>query len=66
MIITHFRTALRQVMKHIDPTSNQIVVHFGPPAGSGAVRVENGRVWITAHDINTIWVMDENRVKWRK
>ena len=43
----------------IDPLTNQVINRLGPPAGSGAVRVENGRVWVTAHDINTIWVMKE-------
>lgn len=43
----------------IHPITNQTVSRYGPSAGSGAVRIENGRVWVTAHDINTIWVMKE-------
>lgn len=43
----------------IDPATSAVVARYGPPAGSGAVRVENGRVWVTAHDINTIWVLNE-------
>ena len=43
----------------INPTTNEVYVRYGPPAGSGAVRVENGRVWVSAHDINTIWILKE-------
>jgi len=43
----------------VDPKTNKAISHIGPAAGSGAVRVENGRVWVTAHDINTIWVFEE-------
>ncbi len=39
----------------IDPESNRIVHRFGPPAGSGAVRVGPQSVWVSAHDVNTIW-----------
>jgi virginiamycin B lyase len=39
----------------IDPESNRIVHRFKPPAGSGAVRVGAQSVWVSAHDINTIW-----------
>ena len=30
---------------------------IGPPAGSGAVRIASGLVWITAHDTLTVWVL---------
>lgn len=43
----------------VDPATNEVVSRLGPAAGSGAVRVERGRVWVTAHDINTIWVFEE-------
>jgi virginiamycin B lyase len=43
----------------IDASTNKVTSRFGPPAGSGAVRIENGRVWITTHDINKIWVIKE-------
>ena len=29
---------------------------FGSPAGSGAVRVANGRVWVSAYAIQKVWV----------
>lgn len=51
--------AKNTLLSVIEPNTNEVVSRFGPPAGSGAVRIENGRIWITAHDINTIWVLKE-------
>ena len=51
--------AKNTLLSIIDPAINKVVVRYGPPAGSGAVRVENGRVWVTAHDINSIWVLKD-------
>lgn len=45
------------LLLRIDPKTNRVVEKFGPPAGSGAVRVADGLVWITAHDIQTVWVL---------
>lgn len=36
-----------------DPGTNRVVEVFGPPAGSGAVRVAGDFVWLTAYDIRT-------------
>jgi virginiamycin B lyase len=41
----------------IDPKTNRITERYGPPAGSGAVRVVGTFVWVTAHDIQTVWVL---------
>jgi len=41
----------------IDPAVNRVVEFFGPPAGSGGVRVADDLVWVTAHDIHTVWVL---------
>ncbi len=41
----------------IDPVRNHVVEVLGPPAGSGAVRVARDLVWVTAHDIHTVWVL---------
>jgi virginiamycin B lyase len=41
----------------IDPKTNKIVKKYAPLCGSGAVRVCNDYIWVTAHDINTIWVL---------
>ena len=42
----------------IDPTTNRINQVFGPPEGSGAVRVADDLVWVTAHDTKTVWVLN--------
>lgn len=42
----------------IDPTTNQVIEIYGPPEGSGAVRVAEDLVWVTAHDTKTVWVLD--------
>lgn len=41
----------------LDPGTNRVVEVFGPPAGSGAVPVAGDFVWVTAHDIRTMWVL---------
>jgi virginiamycin B lyase len=41
----------------IDPSTNQVDQVFGPPEGSGAVRVAEDLVWVTAHDTKTVWVI---------
>ncbi len=41
----------------IDPATNRVVEVFGPPAGSGAVRVAEDLIWVTAHDTRTVWVL---------
>lgn len=41
----------------VDPVTNRVVEVFGPAAGSGGVRVAGDLVWVTAHDIHTVWVL---------
>jgi virginiamycin B lyase len=41
----------------IDPGTNQLRTTYGPPAGSGAVRVAGDLIWVTAHDAKTVWVL---------
>lgn len=45
----------------IDPATNAVLTIYGPPAGSGAVRVADDLVWVTAHDTNTVWVLKPDR-----
>jgi YVTN family beta-propeller protein len=45
----------------IDPAMNRVVERFGPTSGSGGVRVAGNRVWVTAHDIKTVWVLEASR-----
>ena len=47
----------KQLLARIDPATNQVMEIFGPVAGSGAVRVADDLVWVTSHDIKTVWVL---------
>jgi YVTN family beta-propeller protein len=39
----------------IDPATNAIVARYGPSSGSGSVAADDNAVWVTAHDITTVW-----------
>lgn len=41
----------------IDPVKDLITFKYGPLCGSGAVRVAGKSVWVTAHDIHTVWIL---------
>ncbi len=43
------------LLTRIDPRSNRVVERYGPSSGSGAVVVGFGAVWISAHDVRTVW-----------
>jgi YVTN family beta-propeller protein len=42
----------------IDPKANQVVKRYGPSVGSGAVRAGDGKVWVSAHDVNKVWALN--------
>jgi YVTN family beta-propeller protein len=46
-----------RLLETINPASNAVQTIYTPVAGSGAVRVTTHFIWVTAHDINTIWVL---------
>jgi virginiamycin B lyase len=43
------------LLTRIDPETNTLVERYGPASGSGAVIVGFGAVWISAHDVETVW-----------
>lgn len=47
----------KTLLSVIDPRSNAVVARYGPPAGSGAVRAAAEGVWVSAHDVNTLWLL---------
>lgn len=49
--------ATRTALSVIDPTTDEVSARYGPPSGSGAVRANERVVWVTAHDIHTVWVL---------
>jgi YVTN family beta-propeller protein len=44
-----------ELLARIDPEEHRVTQRFGPPAGSGGVAADAESVWVTAHDIKTIW-----------
>lgn len=50
--------ATRTLLSVIDPSSNRVIARYGPPQGSGAVRASAEVVWVTAHDTQTVWVLN--------
>jgi virginiamycin B lyase len=44
-----------RLLTRIDPKRRKVVARYGPSSGSGAVIVGGGAVWISAHDVNTVW-----------
>jgi YVTN family beta-propeller protein len=46
-----------RMLQTISRETNQVERIFGPLNGSGGVRVAGGLVWVTAHDINKVWVV---------
>jgi virginiamycin B lyase len=44
-----------RLLTRIDPERRRVVARYGPSSGSGAVIVGAGAVWISAHDVNTVW-----------
>jgi len=49
--------ARKVLLAVIDPRQNRIVRRYGPQSGSGAVRADSNRVWVTAHDTREVWVL---------
>ena len=43
------------VVARIDPKGDTVTARYGSPSGSGSVGADDGAVWISAHDVNTIW-----------
>ena len=43
------------LLARVDPNTDQVVERYEPSSGSGAVIVGYGAVWISAHDVETVW-----------
>lgn len=46
-----------RMLQVINRETNQVERIYGPLNGSGAVRVAGSLVWVTAHDVNKVWVV---------
>ncbi len=53
------RSKIGRMLQSINPKTNTVERIYGPLNGSGAVRVAAGKVWVTAHDVNRVWVIGE-------
>jgi len=53
------RATKGRLLQTINPKSDTVDNIYKPVSGSGAVRVTDHFVWVTAHDINTIWILKE-------
>ncbi len=51
-----------RMLQSINPATNTIYKVYGPLNGSGAVRVAGEHVWVTAHDMNSVWVIGVDSV----
>jgi YVTN family beta-propeller protein len=49
--------ATHTLLSVIDVATNSVTQQFGPAAGSGAVCMAGGHVWVSAHDIRTVWAI---------
>jgi virginiamycin B lyase len=43
----------------IDPVSNTVLNRYLPLCGSGAVRISKKNIWVSAHDINSVWLLEK-------
>ena len=39
----------------IDPATTTVVARYGSRVGSGSVAADSDAVWISAHDVTTVW-----------
>jgi virginiamycin B lyase len=44
-----------ELLARIDPDTNRVIERFSPHPGSGSVAADDDAVWVTAHDVSTIW-----------
>lgn len=55
------RSTKERLLQTINPANDKIETIYTPVAGSGAVRVSQQHVWVTAHDVNTLWILRINK-----
>jgi len=49
------------LLTEIDPGSNEVATRYGPSSGSGGVIVATDAVWLSAHDVGTVWRLPLDR-----
>ena len=43
------------LIARIDPKTDRVVARYGPSAGSGSVAADSSAVWVSAHDVSSVW-----------
>ncbi len=44
----------------LDGTTGELLATYGPPSGSGSVAADESAVWVSAHDVNSVWRLPLN------
>lgn len=52
------RAKNNRMLQCINPRTGKVTKVYTPLNGSGAVRVAGNRIWVTAHDVNKVWVLE--------
>src|SRR5258706_599371 len=52
------RAKNNRMLQCINPLTGKVTKVYTPLNGSGAVRVAGNYIWVTAHDVNKIWVLE--------
>ena len=45
----------QDLVVRIDPRTNAVNARFGPPSGSGSVVADDAAMWVSAHDVASVW-----------
>jgi streptogramin lyase len=45
----------QDLVVRIDPRTNLADARFGPPSGSGSVVADDTALWVSAHDVASVW-----------
>jgi virginiamycin B lyase len=45
----------QDLVVRIDPRTNAVNARFGPPSGSGSVVADDTAMWVSAHDVASVW-----------
>jgi virginiamycin B lyase len=43
------------LLVRVDPATNEVSATYGPRSGSGSVAADDHAVWVSAHDVESIW-----------
>lgn len=44
-----------ELLVQLDPSDGRMLAEYGPPSGSGSVAADDDAVWVSAHDVDSVW-----------